>query len=70
MARVILLTDFSEEYAKRLLKGIVQFSKENENESWVLCKMPFSYRVEHEVEGVLKWAKEWKADGKIGRAHV
>jgi LacI family transcriptional regulator len=29
--------------------------------------MPFSYRVEHEVEGVLKWAKEWKADGIIAQ---
>ncbi|GEM_PF-6006404 len=29
MARLILLTDFSEEYAKLLLKGIVQYSKEH-----------------------------------------
>ncbi|MDR3194196.1 MAG: DNA-binding transcriptional regulator [Tannerella sp.] len=65
MQRVILLTDLSEEYAKNLLKGIVRYSKEHE--PWVLCKMPFSYRVSHEVEGVLNWAKEWKADGIIAQ---
>ena len=65
MPRIILLTDFSEEYAKNLLKGIVRYSKEHE--PWVLCKMPFSYRVKHGVEGVLKWAKKWKADGIIAQ---
>jgi LacI family transcriptional regulator len=63
--RVIFLTDLTEEYAKNLLKGIVRYSKKHE--PWVLCKMPFSYRVEHEVEGVLRWAKEWKADGIIAQ---
>jgi LacI family transcriptional regulator len=65
MPRVIFLTDLSEEYAKSLLKGIVRYSKEHPH--WVLCKMPFSYRVEHEVEGVLEWAKAWKADGIIAQ---
>ncbi|MDL2305490.1 DNA-binding transcriptional regulator [Bacteroides sp. OttesenSCG-928-D19] len=65
MARIILLTDFSEEYAKNLLKGIVKYSLENT--PWVLCKMPLSYREKNGVEGVLKWAKEWKADGIIAQ---
>ncbi|GHT66670.1 XylR family transcriptional regulator [Bacteroidia bacterium] len=65
MPRIILLTDLSEEYAKNLLKGIVRYSKEHE--PWVLCKMPFSYRIKHGVEGVLKWAKKWKADGVIAQ---
>ncbi len=65
MARVILLTDFSEEYAKRLLKGIVQYSKEHQ--PWILCRMPLSYRALHKVEGVLEWAKRWKADGIIAQ---
>ena len=65
MARVILLTDFSEEYAKRLLKGIVHYSKEHE--PWVLCKMPLAYRDLYGVEGVAEWAKKWKADGIIAQ---
>jgi len=65
MARIILLTDFSEEYAKNLLKGIVKYSLEHS--PWVLCKMPHSYRVKNGVEGVLNWAKEWGADGIIAQ---
>lgn len=65
MARVILLTDFGEEYSNNLLKGIVQYSRETS--PWVLCKMPLSYRDVHGIEGVLRWAKEWKADAIIGQ---
>jgi len=65
MPRIILLTDFSEEYAKYLLKGIIQYSKGHD--TWVLCKMPLSYRDLYEVEGVLEWAIKWKADGIIAQ---
>lgn len=65
MARIILLTDLSEEYAKNLLKGIVKYSLEST--PWVLCKMPLSYREKNGVEGVLEWAKEWNADGIIAQ---
>lgn len=65
MARLILLTDFSEEYAKLLLKGIVQYSKEHT--PWVLCKMPLSYRDVHGIKGVLEWALKWEADAIIAQ---
>ncbi|MCD7900447.1 MAG: DNA-binding transcriptional regulator [Bacteroides sp.] len=65
MPRIILLTDFSEEYANNLLKGIIRYSKGRE--PWVLCKMPLSYRDLYEVEGVLEWALKWKADGIIAQ---
>jgi len=65
MARIILLTDFSEEYAKLLLKGIAKYSKEHE--PWVMCKMPLSYRDLHGIEGVLQWALKWKADAIIAQ---
>lgn len=65
MARVILLTDFGEEYAKDLLKGIVEYSREHK--PWTLCRMPLSYRDLYGIEGVLKWAIEWKADAIIGQ---
>jgi LacI family transcriptional regulator len=65
MARIILLTDFSEEYAKLLLKGIAKYSKEHE--PWVICKMPLSYRDVNGIEGVVKWALGWKADVIIGQ---
>ncbi len=65
MPRIILLTDFSEEYANRLMKGIVEYSKGRG--SWVLCKMPLSYRDMHGVEGVLGWALQWKADAIVAQ---
>lgn len=65
MARVILLTDFGEEYSNNLLEGIVQYSRETR--PWALCKMPLSYRDVHGIEGVIRWAKEWKADVVIGQ---
>lgn len=65
MARLILLTDFSEEYAKLLLKGIVEYSKTHT--PWVMCKMPLSYREVNGMKGVLDWALNWKADAIIGQ---
>jgi LacI family transcriptional regulator len=65
MARVIFLSDFSEEYSKRLLRGIVQYSKENQ--LFILCKIPLSYREQHKAEVILEWAKRWNADGIIAQ---
>ncbi len=68
MARVILLTDFSEEYARRLLKGIIHYSQEHT--PWGICKMPLSYRDMRGTKGVLEWAIKWKADAIIGQFHA
>lgn len=65
MARVILLTDFGEEYSNNLLKGIVKYSRETS--PWALCKMPLSFRDLNGVEGIVEWAKTWKADAIIGQ---
>lgn len=66
MVRLIFLADFSEEFAKRLLKGIVQYSKKKQ-QPWVLCKMPLSFRDLYGIEGVLEWAKRWKANAIIAQ---
>ena len=65
MARLLLMTDFSESYANKLLKGIVRFS--HEHEPWVVCKMPLSLRDNGRMEEVLKFAIDWKADAIIGQ---
>jgi LacI family transcriptional regulator len=65
MAKIILMTDFSEEYSKSLLRGVAQYAKEKN--SWVFCMMPSSYRETAGIKGILKWAKEWGADGMIGQ---
>lgn len=65
MARLLLMTDFSESYANKLLKGIMRFS--HEHEPWVVCKMPLSLRDNGRMDEVVKFAVDWKADAIIGQ---
>src|SRR5258706_5972843 len=63
--KIILLTDFSEEYFKSLLLGITKYAKENG--PWVFCRMPTFYRETKGIDGILSWALEWGANGIIGQ---
>jgi LacI family transcriptional regulator len=65
MIKIILLSDLSEEYNKNILKGITRYSKDHG--PWTFCKMPTYYRETIGIDGILKWAKEWGADGIIGQ---
>lgn len=67
MHKIILLIDFSEEYSKGLLKGISRYSKETG--PWLFCRMPLFYRETKGIEGILHWARDWKADGIIGQLY-
>ena len=65
MIKIILLSDFSEEYGKNLLRGITRYSKDHG--PWTFCRMPSYYRETIGIDGILHWAKEWGADGIIGQ---
>lgn len=65
MYKIILLSDFAEEYGKNLLRGIGRYSKDYG--PWTFCRMPGYYRETIGIDGILSWAKEWKADGIIGQ---
>lgn len=65
MIKIILLIDFSEEYGKSLLRGISRYAREHG--PWVFCRMPTFYRETIGVDGILKWARDWGADGIIGQ---
>jgi LacI family transcriptional regulator len=65
MIKLILLSDFSEEYYKNLLRGITQYSRDHG--PWTFCKMPTYYRETLGIDGILQWAREWEADGIIGQ---
>ncbi|MEX2593744.1 MAG: DNA-binding transcriptional regulator [Anditalea sp.] len=67
MYKIILLLDFAEEYSKNLLKGISKYS--GEHGPWTYCRMPLYYRETIGMEGILQWAKEWRADGVIGQLY-
>ncbi len=65
MKKILLLTDFSSGYSRSLLRGIVQYSKEHG--PWVFYRMPLYYRELHGDDGVVQWAKKWKADAVIAQ---
>lgn len=65
MIKIILLTDFGEEYGTNLLKGVTRYSQEHG--PFAFCRMPTYYRETRGMDGILKWAKEWKANGILGQ---
>ncbi|MGP1590806.1 MAG: AraC family transcriptional regulator [Prevotella sp.] len=67
MIRIIFLTDFTETYSHSLLLGVQKYAKEQSQESWVICRMPPSYKQQYGIEGVVQWALNWKANAIIGR---
>ncbi|SDM88314.1 AraC family transcriptional regulator [Siphonobacter aquaeclarae] len=67
MNKIILLIDFAEEYSKGLLRGINKYSREHG--PWIFCQMPLFLRETLGIDGILKWAQEWEADGIIGQLY-
>jgi LacI family transcriptional regulator len=65
MPKIILLTDLAEEYGRGLIKGIMAYAKEHG--PWVFCRMPEAFKDAHGIKDFCKWAKDWGADGIIGR---
>lgn len=66
MIRVILLLDCASEHDRKLLRGMVRYSKENG--PWLFYRLsPDSRFGDDREEWVLKWARQWKADAIIGR---
>lgn len=63
--RLLFITDFTEQFAYRLLRGILAYAETTE--PWVVCKMPPAYKKQVGISGVLDWAKRWKADVIIGQ---
>ncbi|MBQ6910816.1 MAG: substrate-binding domain-containing protein [Bacteroidales bacterium] len=65
MARVLMMTDFSESYANKLLSGIMRYS--HEHEPWTVCKVPLSLRDSGRMQELVNFATRWKADAVIGQ---
>ncbi len=65
MARIIFLTDFSEEYARTILRGIARYAKQTK--PWGLCRLPLAIRDKYGIEEVVRWAKKYKAEAIIGQ---
>lgn len=65
MLRLLVISDFTEGFTFRLLKGIVDYSRTNGH--WEICRIPSDFKKTVGIPGVVKWAKEWGADAVIGQ---
>lgn len=65
MARIILMTDFTESYANELLKGIVRYCRDHR--PWSLYRLPKSHNETNGLESVVDFAVRWNADAIIGQ---
>jgi len=65
MKKILLLIDYSSEFSRRILKGLIQYSKDHG--PWIFYRLPSYYKTLYGKEGIIQWAKEWKADAIIAR---
>lgn len=63
--RLLFITDFTEQFAYRLLRGIIDFSQHSDQ--WVVSRMPPEFKRKLGFKGVVDWAVKWKADVVIGQ---
>lgn len=66
MARLLFITDFTEQFAYRLLKGVTDYAHRT-GEQWVVSRMPPEFLRKEGVRHVVRWALRWKADVVIGQ---
>lgn len=66
MIKVILLIDCASEFDRRLLRGMMRYSKDND--SWLFYRIPSNLQNgSSREESAVEWAQKWKADAIIGR---
>lgn len=65
MIKILLLIDYSSEFDRKLLRGLVRYSKENG--PWLFYRLSSYYGELFGKEGLLKWVQEWKADAIVGQ---
>lgn len=65
MIKILLLIDYSSDYDRRLLRGLVRYSQEHG--PWMFYRLPFYFIEMHGIEGVLEWTRKWRPDAIIGK---
>lgn len=65
MARILMMTDFSESYGVKLLQGILKYS--HEHMPWVVGRIPLSFRDGNKLHAAADIAQHWKADAILGQ---
>jgi LacI family transcriptional regulator len=59
MIKILLLIDYSSEFDRKLLKGLVEYSKENG--PWLFYRLPSYYEKLYGEKGILEWAKKMES---------
>ena len=65
MIRVLIISDFTESFAHKLLAGLVDYSRQKEQ--WIIRRMPPEYKAQIGIPGVIRVAKEWDVNAVIGQ---
>lgn len=68
MARIIMMTDFSESYPRRLLIGVAKYAHDI-GEAWTLCRLTTAVREKYGIDALVDYAKRFQADVIIGQFH-
>ncbi|MDD2250873.1 MAG: DNA-binding transcriptional regulator [Candidatus Cloacimonetes bacterium] len=58
--KILVLIDYSTEFSRRLLEGLIEYSQKVGN--WSFYRLPLYYKSIYGEEGVIQWAKKWNAD--------
>ena len=65
MLKVLVLTDFSSNYSRLMLEGMIRYSREVG--PWAFLRMPLYYLMIKGEAGVIDFAKKWHADAIIAQ---
>ena len=65
MIKILLLIDYSSEFSRRLLQGLVSYSKDHG--SWVFYRLPSYYKFLYGEESIIEWIKEWRPDAIVAK---
>lgn len=65
MKRILILIDYSSEFSRRLLRGLIQYSKDHG--PWLFYRLPTYYKTMYGKEGIVEWAKSWEADAILAK---
>ena len=63
--KILLLLDYSSEFERNLLRGIVKYS--NDFGPWLFYRLPPSYKAAFGDQAIVDYARKWKADAIVGR---
>lgn len=65
MKRILILIDYSSEFSRSILRGLIQYS--NDHGPWLFYRLPTYYKTLYGKEGIVEWAKKWEADAILAQ---